>query len=89
MENRKSKIKLLEGIFNQSNNDGLKSLRRGNFPKVLIYELQGEGMLFSRRLNADIPAKYQDVVLDDKELNTLFVSFRNLKTFLLPDNGRT
>ena len=88
MKNRTEKVKLLDSIFNQGNKDSLKSLSRTIYPNVLIFEPHDEGLLFSRRLNANIPAMYQDKVMDDKELDTMLSTGGNGTTFLLPDNGR-
>lgn len=85
---RTEKLKLLDSIVNQGSIDSLKSLRRTIYPNVLIFEPQGEGMLFSGRLNASLPKPYQDVILDDKALNTMLVSGGNPITFLLPNNFR-
>lgn len=88
MKNRIEKVKLLDSIFNQSNRDSLKSLSRKFCPSVLIYEPQGEGLLFSGRLNNTLPAKYQNKVMDDKDLDIMLVAGGNGITFLLPDNFR-
>ncbi len=88
MNNRESKIKLLDGIFNQSNRDSLKSLSRPIFPSVLIFEPQGEGLVFNGRLNPTLPSRYKDKIMDDKGLDTMLSTGRNGITFLLPDNGR-
>jgi hypothetical protein len=85
---RTEKVKLLDSIFNQGNTDSLKSLSRPIYPNVLIYEAQGGGLLFSGRLNPTLPAKYQDKLMDDKELDTMLLTGGNGTTFLLPDNGR-
>ena len=85
---RTEKLKLLDGIFNQSNRDSLKSLSRTIYPNVLIFEPQGGGLLFSGRLNATLPAKYKDKVLTDAEANTMLSENGNLTVFLLPDNFR-
>ena len=85
---RTEKLKLLDGIFNQSNRDSLKSLSRTIYPNVLIFEPQGEGVIFRKNQNPKLPAKYQDVILDDKALNTMLVAGGNSTAFLLPDNFR-
>jgi hypothetical protein len=86
--NRESKIKLLDGIFNQSNTDSLKSLSRPIYPSVLIFEPQSGGLQFNGRLNPTLAKRYQDKVMDDKELDTMLLTGGNGTTFLLPDNGR-
>ncbi len=88
MNNRESKIKLLDSIFNQSNRDSLKSLSRPIYPRVLIFEPQGGGLVFSGRLNPTLPARYRDKVLNDNEVNTLLSKNGSLTVFFLPDNGR-
>ena len=88
MKNRAEKVKLLDSIFNQGNREGLNALSRANYPRVLIYEPQGKRLLFSGRLNPTLPAKYQDKVMDDKELDTMLSTGGSRTTFLLPDNGR-
>ena len=88
MNNRTEKLKLLDGIFNQSNRDTLKSLSRPIYPRVLIFEPQGEGLVFNGRLNPTLPAKFQDKKMDDKGLDTMLVAGGGGVTFLLPDNGR-
>ena len=85
---RTEKLKLLDGIFNQSNKASLKSLNRSIYPSVLIFQQQGGGLLFSGRLNATLPARYQDKILTDTELDTMLVTGGGGVTFLLPDNGR-
>ena len=85
---RTEKLKLLDGIFNQSNRDSLKSLSRTIYPNVLIFEPQGGGLLFSGRLNATLPARYKDKALNDSEVNTMLFAGGNGITFLIPDNGR-
>ena len=88
MNNRTEKIKLLDSVFNQGNRDSLQSLSRPIYPNVLIYQDHGEGLLFSGKLNATLPTRYQDKVLDDKQLNAMLIVGGNGITFLLPDNGR-
>ncbi len=85
---RTDKIRLLDGIFNLSNRESLQSLKRPIYPCVIIYEQQGGGMLFSGRLNPTLPKIYQDVILDDTQLDTMLVAGGNVTTFLLPDNFR-
>ncbi len=85
--NRTEKVKLLSSIFNDGNTNDLQALSRPNYPNVLIFE-QGRGLLLSGRLNPTLPAKYQDKILDDKELDTMLFVGGNGTTFLLPDNGR-
>jgi 6-phosphofructokinase len=85
---RTDKMKLLDSIFNQGNINSLKSLSRPIYPKVLIYETQGGGLLLSGRLNPTIPARYQDKIMNEKELDTMLFAGGNGTTFLLPDNGR-
>lgn len=88
MNNRTEKVKLLDSIFNQGNTDSLKSLSRPIYPSVLIFQQQGEGLVFNGRLNPTLPKRYQDKVMDDKELDTMFLTGGGGVTFLLPDNGR-
>jgi hypothetical protein len=85
---RTDKVKLLDSIFNQGNIDSLKSLSRPNYPNVLIFQQQGGGLLFSGRINPTLPKRFQDVILDDKELDTMLLTGGNGTMFLLPDNGR-
>ena len=85
---RIEKVKLLDSIFNQGNTDSLKSLSRPIYSSVLIFEPHGEGLLFDGRLNPTLPAKYQNKIMDDKELDTMLLIGGNGTTFLLPDNGR-
>jgi hypothetical protein len=85
---RTEKVKLLDSIFNQGNRDSLKSLSRPNYPNVLIFQQQDGGLLFSGRINPTLPKRYQDIILDDKELDTMLLTGGNATTFLLPDNGR-
>ncbi len=85
---RESKIKLLDAVFNQGNKDSLQSFRRPSYPSVLIFKPQGGGLLFSERLNPTLPAKYQNKVMDDIELDTMLFAGGNSTTFLLPENGR-
>lgn len=88
MNNRTERIKLLDSIFNQGNRERLQSLSRPIYPNILIFETQGERLLFSGRLNPTLPAKYQDKVLTDAEANTMLSENGNLTIFLLPDNFR-
>ena len=88
MKNRTEKVKLLDSIFNQGNKDSLQSLSSTIYPNVLIFEPQGGGLVFSGRLNANIPARYQDRVLNDTQVNTMLSTGGSRTTFLLPDNGR-
>ena len=85
---RTEKLKLLDGIFNQSNRESLKSLSRKFCPSVLIYQEQGGGLIFTEKLNANIPARYQDKVMGNKEVNAMLSENGNLTIFLLPDNFR-
>jgi hypothetical protein len=86
---RTEKVKLLDSIFNQGNRDSLKSLNRPIiYPDVIIFQQQGGGLLFSGRLNSMLPKRFQDVILDDKELDTMLLAGGNATTFLLPCNGR-
>jgi hypothetical protein len=86
--NRESKIKLLDGIFNLSNIDSLKSLSRPIYPSVLIFQQQGGGLLFDGRLNPTLPKRYQDKIMDDKEFDFMLLANGNSIVFLLPDNFR-
>ncbi|MES2519934.1 MAG: hypothetical protein V4585_17590 [Bacteroidota bacterium] len=88
MKDRTEKVKLLDSIFNQGNKENLKSLSRASFPCVLIFEPQGGGLLFSEKLNEALPARYQNKVMDDKELDTMLLTGGKGTAFLLPDNGR-
>ncbi len=88
MSSRTDKIKLLDSILNQGNKDSLQSLSRSIYPNVLIYQERLEGLLFSGKLNATLPARYQDKVLNDKQLNAMLIAGGNGTAFLLPDNGR-
>jgi hypothetical protein len=85
---RTEKVKLLDSIFNQGNTNSLKSLSRPIYPSVLIFEPRGGGLLFSGRLNPTLPKIYQDVILDDTQLDTMLVAGGNVTTFLLPNNFR-
>ena len=85
---RTEKLKLLDGIFNQSNRESLKSLSRKFCPSVLIYQEQGGGLLFSGRLNPTLPARYKDRVMGNKEVDAMLSENGNLTIFLLPDNFR-
>jgi hypothetical protein len=85
---RTEKVKLLDSIFNQGNREGLQSLSRPIYPSVLIFEPRGGGVLFSGRINPTLPKRFQDVILDDKELDTMLLTGGNGTMFLLPDNGR-
>ena len=86
--NRTDRLKLLDLIINQGDLEALKSLTRPIYPSVLIFEQQGEGLFFNRRLNSTLPAKYKDKVLTDAEANTMLSENGNLTIFLLPDNFR-
>ena len=88
MNNRIERLKLLDSIFNQGNREQLQSLSRPIYPNVLIFEPQGKGLLLSGRLNPTLPAKYQDKILDDKQLDTMLFAGGSGTTFLLPNNGR-
>lgn len=89
MKNRTEKIRMLNSVFNEGNQESLKSLSRATYPNVLIYEPQhGEGLFFNGRLNSTLPAKYQDKVLTDAEANTMFSKNGSLTVFLLPNNFR-
>jgi hypothetical protein len=85
---RTQKVKLLDSIFNQGNREGLQSLSLPNYPSVLIFQQQGGGLLFSGKLNATLPKRYQDKIMDDKELDIMLLTGGNGTMFLLPDNGR-
>ena len=85
--NRTDRLKLLDLIINQGDLEALKSLTR-QMPSVLIFEQQGGGLLFSGRLNANIPAWYQDRVMGNKEIDAMLSENGNLTIFLLPDNFR-
>jgi hypothetical protein len=88
MNNRTDKIKILDSIFNEGNRYSLQSLSRPIYPSVLIFQNVADGLLFSGRLNPTIPARYQDKVMDDKDLDTMLLTGGNITTFLLPDNFR-
>ena len=88
MSSRTDKIKLLNEIFNQGDRKGLQSLSRPGYPSVLIFEPQGERLLFSGRLNPTLPARYQGKAMDDIELNKMFLGSSSQTVFLLPDNFR-
>ena len=86
--NRTDRLKLLDLIINQGDLEALKSLTRPIYPSVLIFEQQGGGLLFSGRLNANIPAWYQDRVMGNKEIDAMLSENGNLTIFLLPYNFR-
>jgi hypothetical protein len=86
--NREFKIKLLDGIFNQSDTDSLKSLSRKFCPNVLIFQQQGGRLLFSGKNNPTLPRRYQDKILTDTDIDTMLLTGGSDTTFLLPDNGR-
>ena len=88
MNNRTEKVKLLNSIFNEGNKDSLHSLSRPIYPSVLIFQNVADGLLFSGRLNDTLPSRYQDKVMDDKDLDTMLLTGGNITTFLLPDNFR-
>jgi hypothetical protein len=88
MQNRTEKLKFLNSVFNESNTDSLKSLSRKFCPNVLIFQQQGGGLIFSGKTNPTLPKRYQDKIMDDKELEIVLLTGGNGTTFLLPDNGR-
>jgi hypothetical protein len=88
MQNRTDRLKLLNSIFNEGNRDSLNALSRKSYPNVLIFEQQGGGLLFSGRLNPTLPARYQDKILTDTDIDTMLLTGRNGTTFLLPNNFR-
>ena len=88
MNNRTDRLKLLDLIINQGDLKALKFLTLPMYQSVLIFEQEGEGLTFSQRLNAELPKKYLDRILDDKDLDTMLAPSGKSVVFLLPDNGR-
>ena len=88
MNNRLEKIQLLNQAFNEGNTDSLQALSRPVYPVALIFKQHGKDMLFDARLNPDLPARYQDRVMNDNEIGAMIAESGNLNTFFLPDNGR-
>lgn len=87
--NRTDRLKLLDLIINQGDLEALKSLTRQIYPSVLIYQEQGKGgLLFSGRLNSELPKKYVNRLLSEKDLDTMLASYGKSLVFLLPHNGR-
>ena len=86
--NRIEKIRLLNEAFNESNLDSLQALSVPTFPVAFIFKPYGKKMLFDAKLNPDLPARYQDRVMNDNEIGAMLAESGNLNTFFLPDNGR-
>ena len=86
--NRETKIDLLSKLFNEGNTDSLQALSRPIYPVALIFKQHGKDMLFSAKLNPDLPARFTDRVMNDNEIGAMVAESGNSNTFFLPDNGR-